>query len=511
MVTYYNPIMPGFHPDPSIMRVGDTFYMAHSTFAYFPGVPLYSSKDLVHWTQVCNILERDDNLPLTAAGHSQGIFAPTIRYHEGTYYMITTNVSHGGNFIVTASSPEGPWSEPHWLHTPGIDPSLFFDDDGTCYYCGTRELPDGKYYGDNVIYLKKLNLETFTCEGEEIIVWKGALRDSVWPEGPHIYKKDGYYYCLNAEGGTGPDHAVVVARSRSIEGPYEGFKKNPVLTHRHLGNRYPVTAVGHADLVDDGAGNWYAVMLAMRPMEGASNLGRETFLCKVEWEDGWPVFNPGEGRLLSEGVLPLEEHQSFVDGTSYHFYENRLPMEMVMLRNPEPDMYSLTERYGWLRLRARKQTIGECSNPSYIGVRQTSMDFTAETMLGFAPMEHEEAGLVLLQSDSASVRLVYTRQGDETLLRVIRRQNGEEHIEASVAVRSERLKLRLCQRGQQVRFFAAADEGPEAELPVTIDAHYLSTEHAGGFVGCTVGMYASGNGNDCGNKAYFAWFEYQNL
>lgn len=512
MVHYKNPVLPGFHPDPSVTRVGDTFYLVNSTFSYFPGVPIYESRDLVNWTQIGNVLSRRENLPLGTCAHSNGIYAPTIRYHEGTYYMITTNIENGGNFIVTAERPEGPWSDPHWLsEADGIDPSLFFDDDGKCYYCGTKGDPNGTYYGDNVIYIRELDVKTFAFVGEEFVAWKGALRDAAWPEGPHIYKRNGYYYVVNAEGGTGPDHAVVVARSRDIRGPYEGYKSNPVMTHRHMGWSSPVVAVGHADLVDDAEGNWYAVMLAMRPTEGCSNLGRETFVARVEWQNDWPVFNPGEGRLLESGTLPLPESKSYTDGTSYHFYENRLPHEMLMLRNPEPDMYSLTEKYGWLRLSVRKPSLREQSNPSYIGVRQTSMEFTAETMLRFVPEEGEEAGLALVQSNEANLRLTYTKTGDGNELRVVRCEKGQETLVVSLPAKSERIKLRLCQRGQQVRFFAALDDQPEQELSAVVDARYLSTERAGGFVGCTVGMYASGNGWDRGNKAYFAWFEYQNL
>lgn len=510
MVQYKNPILPGFHPDPSIMRVGDTFYLVNSTFAYFPGVPIYKSKDLVNWTQIGNVLDREDNLPLEGARHSGGIYAPTIRYHAGTYYMITTNIEHGGNFVVTAEKPEGPWSEPHCLaEAYGIDPSLFFDDDGKCYYCGTKADPNERYYGDNVIYIRELDLDTFTLVGPEAVAWKGALREAVWPEGPHIYKRNGYYYVMNAEGGTSVDHAVVVARSKNIFGPYEGYRSNPVMTHRHMGATCPVSAVGHADLVDDQNGNWYAVMLGMRQIEGCSNLGRETFLARVTWENDWPVFNPGEGRLLETGTLPLEECKEFGPATSYHFYENKLPYEMLMLRNPDPDMYSLSERYGWIRLAVAKNSIHEQKSCSYIGVRQCSMDFTAETMLAFAPEMGEEAGIVLLQSNDANLRLVYTRTGDGTEIRVIRCEQGMDKVVCSMPAKAERIKLRICERGQEIRCFVAFDEQSEQELPCKIEAHFLSTERAGGFVGNTIGMYASGNGQDRGNRAYFAWFSVQ--
>ena len=258
-----NPIMPGFYPDPSICAVGGDYYLCNSTFAYFPGLSLMHSKDLVHWEQIGNVLDRHSQLPLEGADHSQGLFAPTIRYFDGVYYVICTNVTHGGNFVVTATNPEGPWSEPHYLEdADGIDPSLFFDDDGKCYYIGTHPNPDGvKYNGDWYIYISELDLNTWKLTGEKKNVWNGALKGCIWPEGPHIYKENGYYYIMHAEGGTGPDHSVMICRSREIWGPYEGNPKNPILTHRHLGNDYPVKYVGHGDLIKTPNNEWFMTML----------------------------------------------------------------------------------------------------------------------------------------------------------------------------------------------------------------------------------------------------------
>ena len=247
-----NPIMPGFYPDPSICAVGEDYYLINSTFAYFPGLSLMHSKDLVHWEQIGNVMDRKSQLPLKEAGHSAGLFAPTIRYHEGVFYVICTNVSYGGNYIVTASNPEGPWSEPYYIEgADGIDPSLFFDEDGKCYYIGTHPNPEGcKYDGDWYIWIQELDVKTMKLVGEHKNVWNGAMKNIVWPEGPHLYKKGEYYYIMHAEGGTGPDHAVTVCRSKNIWGPYENNFCNPILTHRHLGRDYPVKYVGHADLIE---------------------------------------------------------------------------------------------------------------------------------------------------------------------------------------------------------------------------------------------------------------------
>ncbi|MDE6616068.1 MAG: glycoside hydrolase family 43 protein, partial [Lachnospiraceae bacterium] len=260
MVTALNPVLSGFYPDPSICRAGEDYYIVNSSFAYFPGVPIFHSKDLAHWEQVGNILDREEQLPLSGSEISEGIYAPSIRYNNGTYYMITTNVSYGGNFIVTAEKPEGPWSKPYYLgdEAKGIDPDLFFDTDGRCYYVGTRPNPGGvRYNGDWEIWIQELDLSQMKLTGESMAIWKGAVKDVIWPEGPHIYKIDGYYYLLHAEGGTGPEHSISVARSKELFKWFEGCPRNPVFTHRNLGMDYPVVYAGHGDLVDDGNGNWY--------------------------------------------------------------------------------------------------------------------------------------------------------------------------------------------------------------------------------------------------------------
>ena len=295
-----NPVLSGFYPDPSICRVGEDYYMVNSSFAYFPGIPVFHSRDLAHWEQIGNALDREEQLPLSGSEISRGIFAPPNRYHEGTYYIITTNVDHGGNFVITAQDPKGPWSVPHYLGdaAEGIDPSLFFDEDGKCYYVGTRPNPSGvRHNGDWEIWIEELDLHAMCLKGAGTAVWKGALKDCIWPEGPHLYKKDGWYYLMIAEGGTGPEHSISIARSRSLREWFCGCKRNPIFTHRNLGRDYPVIYAGHGDLVDDADGNWYVVMLASRPCEGHCSIGRETFLAKVEWEDGWPVINPGIGHL----------------------------------------------------------------------------------------------------------------------------------------------------------------------------------------------------------------------
>ena len=289
-----NPLIPGFYPDPSICRVKDDFYMVTSSFVFYPGIPIFHSKDLMNWTQIGYVLNRPGQLPLDPEITSGGIFAPTIRYHDGIFYVIVTNVAIG-NFIVTAKTPEGPWSDPHWIDgAEGIDPSLFWDDDGKAYYTGTTGF-GSKTPG---IWISEIDLTDFCLVGEKTHLWSGALIGCHSPEAPHIYKKDGLYYLMIAEGGTEVYHAVTIARSSNVLGPYKGYSGNPILTHRHLGTRYSITNVGHGDLIELKDGSWYIVTLASRIYGGYhKNMGRETFVAPVEWENGWPVVSPGSGRI----------------------------------------------------------------------------------------------------------------------------------------------------------------------------------------------------------------------
>lgn len=513
-----NPILSGFYPDPSICRVKDTYYIVNSTFAYFPGVPIFASKDLCHFRQIGNILDRPSQLPLGNDGMSRGIFAPTIRYYDGVFYMITTNVSFGGNFIVTATDPAGPWSEPHYLKgAEGIDPSIFFDEDGKCYYIGTRPNPEGvRYNGDWYIYIQELDIKNFCLVGDYKLAWKGAMRDAEWPEGPHLYKKDGWYYIMHAEGGTGPSHAVCVARSKEIFGSYVGNFDNPILTHRHLGKSYPIRYVGHADLVDTPEGDWYMVMLASRPCEGYSGLGRETFLAKVTWENGWPVVNEGEGRLTDILNVDLSEEDALPEQDFYTFHNRALDPHFVTVRNPKPDMYSLERIPGKLALKTAAEVITAPTTASYLGVRQKSYNYMAETRMEFAPGVGEEAGIVILQSEMASLRFVVMEENGKILLRVVKFGESPNRVDSVIAEitlpqAKIAITLKIMQRGQKLSFWYALQNEGFAKLPAEADARFLSTEMAGGFVGNTIGMYASANHRDSGNYALFDYFAVTDL
>lgn len=503
-----NPIMPGFYPDPSICAVGGDYYLVNSTFSYFPGLPVLHSRDLAHWEQIGNVLDRQSQLPLVQSGHSQGLFAPTIRYYNGTYYVICTNVSFGGNFVVTATDPAGPWSEPYYLEgADGIDPSLFFDEDGTCYYMGTHPNPEGcKYNGDYYIWLQELDITQMKLVGPKKDVWNGAMRDVAWPEGPHLYRKDGYYYIMHAEGGTGPDHCVSVCRSKDIWGPYENYRKNPILTHRHLGKDYPIQYVGHSDIIETPNGKWYMVMLAVRPLEGYTTMGRETFLAKVVWEEGWPVVNPGVGMLTDEVAIELPEWTPASEQTGHYEFAgmDRLGAEFLLLRNPAEDMYKLTGKA--LELKLQPETIKEKASPSYVAIRQQHHAFCATTKVNVAGLSGNEcAGIVLMQSNEYNLRI----EANCEIIKVILCEKGADTVIGTLPAAEafeedgESVVLQIEVKGLTASVIVGGT------FLGSISVSTLSTEVAGGFVGCTVGMYASANGMPDDKYAGFASFDYE--
>lgn len=508
-----NPILPGFYPDPSICAVGEDFYLVTSTFTYFPGLPIFHSKDLAHWKQIGNVMTRHSQLPLENAGHSRGLFAPTIRYHKGIFYVICTNVSDKGNFIVTATDPCGPWSEHYYLEgAEGIDPSLFFDDNGKCYYIGTHPNPKGeKYNGDWYIWLQELDIDNMKLIGEHKDIWNGAMKNVIWPEAPHLYKIGEYYYLIHAEGGTGPDHCVSVARSKAIWGPYENNPKNPIITHRHLGKSYPIHYVGHADIVHTKNKEWFMVLLAVRPLEGYTTLGRETFLAKMIWEEDWPIVNPGMGLLSNEVHIhlepfPFEDEQNEDKQKSRNFtmsnkkiydftQQKKLGHEWISLRNPSPNMYEFSPE--GLHLRFGKDSLKEKGNPSFLALRQQNHHFFAQVDFNQIKLQEGEAmGLVLLQSNEYYLCLEITKDTIQALFV----EAGKTRVLSSLntfvsdnTIENKSLCLKIQVEGLSAKLFVSekdktGEKNQNALAKTSIKS--LSTEIAGGFVGCTIGFYA---------------------
>ena len=514
---FRNPILPGFYPDPSICRVEGDYYLVTSTFEYFPGLPIFHSRDLVHWHQIGHVLDRPSQLPLDDINFSRGLYAPTIRYSNGTFYVINTLVdgkTKSGNFIVTATDPAGPWSEPYWLESaPGIDPSLFFDDDGLAWYTGNR-IPDQRQYESHrEIWLQELDLQSMRLVGDVYILWDGALKGAIHAEASHLYKVNGRYYLMISEGGTAHHHAVTIARSDSITGPYESNPGNPILTHRHLGLSYPIVGTGHADLVDTQNGEWWMVLLAMRPYGGYFyNLGRETFLTPVRWEDGWPIVSPGSGRVEFSYPVPNLPETTWPEVPARDDFDtSALALKWNFLRTPRDEFYSLSERPSHLRLRLRPQRLSEPTNPSFVGRRQQHIHFEAKCTVEFTPQNgHDCAGLTLIQNDNFHFLFVITKT-TEPVLRLIKRAHGQEEILAEQPVNAGKLYLKVEGHEQAYSFYFADHPNEWKMVLENVDGRILSTPVAGGFVGAYIAMYASSNGHASTNNADFDWFEYIGL
>lgn len=509
---YRNPILAGFYPDPSITKAGDAYYLVNSTFCYFPGIPVFKSTDLVNWTQIGNVIDRPGMLDFKNLGLSRGVFAPTIEYHDGVFYVANTCVDCGGNFIVTAKDPAGPWSDPVWLpQVGGIDPSLFFDDDGSVYVMNNDEPPGGSTYdGHRAIWIRKVDPETFQPVEKPVVLIDGGVRPEekpIWIEGPHIYKINGHYYLSDAEGGTAIDHSQVVLRADNVLGPYRPYEGNPILTQRDLpeGRENPVTSVGHADLVETDNGDWQAVFLGVRPYEGDFyNTGRETFLLPVEWVDGWPVILPrGE-------VVPLKAHRpALAEGarppvpTSGNFSvqepfdSDTLAPYWLSLRDPNSPW--LTLEGGAAVLTSQSDGLGDFGRPAFLARRQQHINAMAETSVLFDPHKSgEEAGLAAFQNDEYFYALgVSLNEAGERVVQLRRRAGPDTPADGEIIAAAplhqsatEPVRLRIRARGAAYDFEYAESGGDWIMLEEGADGKILSTRVAGGFVGAVFGIYA---------------------
>lgn len=501
---YKNPVLRGFNPDPSVCRVGDDFYLVTSSFEYFPGLPIYTSKDLIHWKQIGHCLTRESQLPLKNAYSSGGLFAPSLRYKDGLFYVICTNVTGGGNFYCTAKSPAGPWSEPIWVSIESIDPDIFWDDDGKTYFVTQ---------GNEGIRITEIDLKTGKVLGPEHLVWGGT--GGRFPEAPHIYKKDGYYYLLIGEGGTEYAHSATVARSRHLLGPYESNPANPILAHgNRKGQGSPIQAVGHADFVQAPDGTYWAVFLGFRvtrPYAYYHILGRETFLAPVAWpKNGWPQVN-GDGIINLDMEVPTLTQKPWpTEESKVEFDKEKLGLEWQYLRNPDTKNYSLTERAGSLRISASPFTLAQTEAVSFIGRRQTEHQFTASTALELVGAKtNEEAGMVLYQNNTHHYQLALSRKNQRYVVQLKVKVGSLAYVAKEVQVPNPKVKLKIEGTAQQYSFSIAGTDTENYQALGNLDTRYISTEVAGGFTGVMIGLYATTNGNKPGAKAYFDWFSYQ--
>ena len=512
---YRNPILAGFYPDPSITRVGDRFYLALSTFTYFPGIPVLESHDLVHWRQIGSVIDRPSELNFDGLGVSRGIFAPAITYHDGFFYVISTSVDAGGNFLSVARNPAGPWSDPIWLpQIDGIDPFLFFDSDGKAYILNNGP-PAGppQYEGHRAIWIQEFDLAARKPIGPRKVLINGGVdfaTQPVWIEGPRLYHHDGWYILMCAEGGTSVQHSEVVLRARSPWGPFQPYKGNPILTQRDLpaDRSDPITNAGHADLVEGPEGKWWATFLASRPYERTHyNTGRETFLLPVTWRDGWPtILERGKtipyvgAAAAPQGPLaPTTGNFTWRDD----FDSRSLKLEWLQVRVPKQSWVDLTSRPGWLTIHPLAAPLDSLTNPSFLARRQQHLAFDASTEFA-APAAGVSMGLAAFQSENYWYFLGVHRvsvaaedhsprgDGKPPLELFLERRAGArtETIARAELADVTHLKLKISGNARAYSFYFDADGAGWKPLKENDDGSILSTDVAGGFVGAVVGPYA---------------------
>jgi xylan 1,4-beta-xylosidase len=490
---YRNPVLPGFHPDPSVCRVGSDYYLAVSSFEYFPGVPLFHSRDLVNWRQLGHCLTRPGQLSLARAYSSGGVFAPTIRHHDGRFYMTTTNVPSFGNFYVHTDDPLGEWSDPVRVDQEGIDPSIFVDDNGTAYYTTA---------GAGILQ-STIDLATGKRTSDAHLIWAGT--GGRYPEGPRLFKYKDQYYLMIAEGGTEYGHMETIARGPTPWGPFQRSPRNPILTHRNRA-RHPIQATGHADLVQAHDGSWWAVCLGVRPQnEFYHHLGRETFLAPVEWDpDGWPrVGEAGTVEISGEGPA-LTPHPWEAEPPRDDFDAAALRPCWTFLRNPPAGSWSLSERPGALRLRGQGAGLDDAKAPAFVGRRQAHFTVRASARLEFGPgSSAHEAGLTAFMNERHHYDLAVTREGGKRTVFLRKRIGDVSVVTARFPAGRGPLTLEIAAEPLSYRFECRAG-GKRLRLG-TAETRYLSKEVAGGFTGVFLAMYAQGAKAP---PADFDWFEY---
>jgi xylan 1,4-beta-xylosidase len=500
--TFKNPIIAGMNPDPSICRVGDDFYLVTSTFEYFPGVPIYHSKDLINWRIIGHALSTPVNCPLMDANSSGGNYAPAIRHHNGTFYVSCTNYGGQGSegaFYVTATNPEGPWSDPVWVGNWNVDPSIMFANDSMYWVSPDNKgsFMVGTYDPESKQFIKPLQLIASGLGGSS-------------PEGPHMYKINDYYYLMSAEGGTGYEHREVIQRSKSPYGPFEASPYNPVISNMN-NLESPFHAIGHADLVQLKDGSWWLVCLGFRPKGGNHHhLGRETFLAPVIWtQDGWPIAGE-KGIMKEEFTSPnLPKHIWEKEPERDDFNSPTLRLSWTFLRNPHDTDWSLTESPGFLRLKGSKISFEEKDSPAFVARRQTAFNIAATTKVRFTPVApNEEAGLVIRGNDDNHLSLIVTIRDGKKVAILRKFLKGKETGTEEVQISDGDIILRITATDTQYEFWVQ-QEGKSVVSLGTAAAKDISTETIGGFTGVFIGMYASGNGKPNTNPADFDWFDFK--
>ena len=500
---YQNPIIRGFHPDPSICRVGSDYYLVTSTFEYFPGIALFRSRDLVNWKQIGNCITRPGQLDYAKFKDSGGVWAPTIRCYKGRFY-VTAAIDGMGNMIMHTDDINGEWSAPVWTDFGGIDPSICFDED-EAYYC-TNDFTNGH----EAIVLAKIDPDTGIRKEECREIWNGT--GGGWLESPHVYHIGDYYYILAAEGGTNYTHMETAARSKNIYGPYENCPYNPVLTNRNDTTKQ-IQCAGHADLIDDENGNWWMVHLGTRSvLKSKTPLGRETFLTPVEWKEGWPVAVNRRAKLENEldrivcrtkkenaqnknAYGQIETERNIHIGNSFHFKPNfsvsSWEPQWLWLREPDITLYE--RKSNALILHPSAFDFKAPAQPCFVGICQPDIDCHFQTTFTFEPKDGEEGGMLLYLSSNFYYRICKRKQKGKTQLAVIRKLDDVEVTDYVKELESTESPITIYINASAVGYHITwKTEDKVLEDAGTYSLRFLCTEIENRcFTGTIIGIYAA--------------------
>ena len=536
--TFINPIINGGYPDPSIVRVENDFYIVNSSFEYFPALPIHHSKDLVNWELIGYGIDRPSQgtgkVNLYDVQQQGGIHAPSIRYHDGLFYIVTTNVyspvdkskpTEMVNFILTAKNPAGPWSDPHVIEgAPGIDPDIFFDDNGKVWFVGTHDTGNPNKNGIGEIWIQELDLNNWKLKGQRHSIWRGAC-GGCCVEGPHIYKQYGRYYLMVAEGGTSYNHAVMIASSKNIEGPYDSNPKNPILTSRHLSNNNWVHSTGHADLVQLKDNRWYMVSLGIRnEMDSTSNMGRETHLMPVVWEEAWdnwvevekgrwepviikwPVVAPNTGKVERNTSIPFLEKKQNINYSFYDdFTSSKLDLQWNFRRVPRENTYELNSKNKTLKLNLSPESFELRSQYNLMGFRQKETEFEYSSSMNFKPKKNfSEAGLSIFSQDDNYINFTVKKHNNKTLLNLsVKPRDQKLDIIKSIPLKyNENIILKILSKDNKYIYYYSLDDGNSFDVFTETGANLVLCK---GYIGTNLGLYASSNGYKTKEYAEFEW------
>lgn len=493
---YHNPVVSGFYPDPSVCEANGKFYLACSSFQYFPGVPLFESVDLINWKQIGHVLTRKSQVMLEKVASSGGVFAPTIRFHEGRFYMVTNNNTTSENFYVYTDDIYGEWSEPITVDQGGIDPSLLFDQEHVYFISNGQD-----EHGVNSVIQCEINIETGKKLSPSKPIWQGA--GGRYLESPHMYHIGNTYYLVVAEGGTEYGHMVSYSRSDNVWGPFENYPHNPVLTNR---NKAPeeIQGIGHGDLVQKADGSWYIMTLGFRQIhkwQPFHHLGRETFLTPVSFhQDGW--FTAGDGTTAASYEIPGDFEQQ--EKKLYTFENTDWNLDWIYLRHPHTGSYQPEKDR--LTLHGTNVTLEDVDSPTFLGIRQK--DFCMNLSVRVT-LDQGEAGLTMYMDELEHYDIAI-RTGADGYEAVLKINIGTaKHTLAVFPLTENSTRLLVVADHLAYHFYLISENASGSETKTELGSgytKYLSSEVAGGFTGVVMGLYAIGE-----NTAVFTDFRCEYL